>query len=100
MYSGRKGKTNTEWRYSIQIFHVDSPTFHLEDLTNKKERGKGVGKALYTAFIEYAEGHCASCRVGSLGLEYPCYDFDKGSGAKILEDYEPFKWIQQRCDTI
>ena len=32
------------------------PTLHLEDLiVTQKERGTGLGKALYTKFIAYAE---------------------------------------------
>ena len=37
------------------------PTFHLEDLiVTQKERGTGLGKALYTKFIAYAEAQGVS----------------------------------------
>ena len=65
------------------------PTFHLEDLiVTQKERGKGVGKALYTAFSEYAESQNVS-RFECVVLDWNTHaiNFYKGSGAKILEDW-------------
>lgn len=65
------------------------PTFHLEDLiVTQRERGIGVGKALYNAFIEYAVSE------GVRRVEWAVLDwntnaikFYENSGAHVLDDW-------------
>ena len=78
------------------------PTFHLEDLiVTQKERGIGVGKALYTAFIEYAVSE------GVRRVEWAVLDwntnaikFYENSGAHVLMIGAPYKWMKRPCVVI
>ena len=64
-------------------------SIHLEDLVvNEKMRGTGVGKALYTKVIEYAEAQKVK------RLEWVVLDWNEGaikfyekSGASLLKDW-------------
>lgn len=65
------------------------PTFHLEDLiVTQHQRGTGVGKALYTAFIKYAASQKV-IRIEWAVLDWNTHavDFYKQSGASVLEDW-------------
>jgi len=67
----------------------DGQTLHLEDLiVSKNHRGKGVGKLLYTAFINEA------LKAGLKRVEWNVLDWNEGAikfyestGAKILKDW-------------
>ena len=75
------------------------PTLHLEDLiVTRSERGTGVGKALYTAFIDYAHQRNLR-RIEWVVLDWntPAVDFYKKSGAEILEDW---RTVQMDQDAI
>ena len=65
------------------------PTLHLEDLiVTQSERGTGVGKALYTAFIDYAASQKVR-RIEWVVLDWntPAVNFYKKSGANVLNDW-------------
>ena len=65
------------------------PTFHLEDLiVTQKERGTGLGKALYTKFIAYAESQGVR-RIEWVVLDWNTHavNFYENSGADVLEDW-------------
>ena len=65
------------------------PTLHLEDLiVTFTERGTGVGKALYTAFIEYAASQKVK-RIEWVVLDWNTHavNFYKESGASVLTDW-------------
>ncbi len=65
------------------------PTLHLEDLiVTLSERGTGVGKALYTAFIDYAASKKVK-RIEWVVLDWNTHavDFYKESGAHVLTDW-------------
>jgi GNAT superfamily N-acetyltransferase len=64
-------------------------TLHLEDLiVTLKERGTGVGKALYTAFIDYAASQKVK-RIEWVVLDWNTHavNFYKESGASVLTDW-------------
>ncbi len=64
-------------------------TLHLEDLiVTQSERGTGVGKALYSAFIDYAASQKVR-RIEWVVLDWNTHaiDFYKESGASVLEDW-------------
>lgn len=65
------------------------PTLHLEDLiVTQSERGTGVGKALYTAFIDYAASQKVR-RIEWVVLDWNTHavNFYKESGANVLNDW-------------
>ncbi|MEL0275092.1 MAG: GNAT family N-acetyltransferase [Flavobacteriaceae bacterium] len=65
------------------------PTLHLEDLiVTHTERGTGVGKALYTAFIDYAFSQKVK-RIEWVVLDWNTHavNFYKESGASVLTDW-------------
>lgn len=65
------------------------PTLHLEDLiVTQKERGTGLGKALYTAFIDYAYQQKVR-RIEWVVLDWNIHavNFYKNSGANVLTDW-------------
>lgn len=66
------------------------PTLHLEDLiVTQSERGTGIGKALYTAFI--AEGKKQEVeRIEWVVLDWNSHavEFYKKSGANVLTDWQ------------
>ena len=65
------------------------PTLHLEDLiVTFTERGTGVGKALYTAFIDYAASQKVK-RIEWVVLDWNTHavNFYKESGANVLTDW-------------
>ena len=72
------------------------PTLHLEDLiVTKPERGTGVGKALYTAFI--AEGKKQGVeRIEWVVLDWNKHavEFYKKSGANVLIDWQTVQMDQ------
>ncbi len=72
------------------------PTLHLEDLiVTQAERGTGVGKALYTAFI--AEGKKQRVeRIEWVVLDWNSHavEFYKKSGAKVLTDWQTVQMDQ------
>ena len=91
-----------EWRYSILDIPHGRPYFSFRrPYRNTKRKRKGVGKALYTAFIEYAESQNVR-RVEWVVLDWNTHaiNFYKGVVQRFLKIGERFKWIQQRCDTI
>lgn len=66
------------------------PTLHLEDLiVTQSERGTGIGKALYTAFIDFADKQEVE-RIEWVVLDWNTHavDFYKASGASVLEDWQ------------
>ena len=72
------------------------PTFHLEDLiVTQKERGTGVGKALYTKFIAYAESQDVR-RIEWVVLDWNTHavNFYENSGAHVLEDWRTVQMDQ------
>ena len=65
------------------------PTLHLEDLiVTQAERGTGVGKALYTAFISEGKKQQVE-RIEWVVLDWNknAIDFYESSGAKLLKDW-------------
>ena len=65
------------------------PTLHLEDLiVTLSERGTGVGKALYTAFIDDAASQKVR-RIEWVVLDWNTHavNFYKESGASVLTDW-------------
>ena len=72
------------------------PTLHLEDLiVTQPERGMGVGKALYTAFI--AEGKKQGVeRIEWVVLDWNKHavEFYKKSGANVLTDWQTVQMYQ------
>ena len=65
------------------------PTLHLEDLiVTQSERGTGLGKALYTSFIDYAASQKVR-RIEWVVLDWNTHavDFYEKSGAKVLKDW-------------
>ena len=72
------------------------PTLHLEDLiVTQPERGTGVGKALYTAFI--AEGKKQGVeRIEWVVLDWNKHavEFYKKSGANVLTDWQTVQMDQ------
>ena len=65
------------------------PTLHLEDLiVTFTERGTGVGKALYTAFIDYAASQKVK-RIEWVVLDWNTHaiNFYKEGGASVLTDW-------------
>lgn len=63
------------------------PTLHLEDLiVTQSERGTGVGKALYTAFIDYAASQKVR-RIEWVVLDWntPAVNFYKKKWCKCLK---------------
>ncbi len=73
------------------------PTFHLEDLiVTKEERGKGVGKALYSTFIEHAHQQGVR-RIEWVVLDWNTHavDFYKNSGAEVLSDWRTVQMDKQ-----
>lgn len=72
------------------------PTLHLEDLiVTQKERGTGVGKALYTSFIEYAYQQKVR-RIEWVVLDWNSHavNFYKKSGANVLIDWRTVQMDQ------
>ena len=72
------------------------PTFHLEDLiVTQKERGTGLGKALYTKFIAYAEAQGVK-RIEWVVLDWNTHavNFYENSGADVLEDWRTVQMDQ------
>ncbi len=64
-------------------------SLHLEDLIVREEkRGLGIGKALYTKFLEYAQKQKMN-RVEWVVLDWNknAIDFYEKTGAKILKDW-------------
>ncbi len=64
-------------------------TLHLEDLIVKQnKRGLGIGKALYTKFLNYAYTQIVN-RVEWVVLDWnkPAIEFYKKSGATIFDDW-------------
>lgn len=71
-------------------------TLHLEDLiVAQAYRGTGIGKALYTAFIEYAYDKKV-LRVEWVVLDWNTHavDFYKASGASVLDDWRTVQMNQ------
>lgn len=74
-------------------------TLHLEDLiVSNAYRGKGVGAALYTAFLSEAKKQNVR-RVEWVVLDWntPAINFYESSGAKVLQDW---KTVQMDQETI
>ena len=74
-------------------------TLHLEDLiVSNAYRGKGVGTALYTAFLLEAKKQNVR-RVEWVVLDWntPAINFYESSGAKVLQDW---KTVQMDQETI
>ena len=74
-------------------------TLHLEDLiVSNAYRGKGVGTALYTAFLSEAKKQNVR-RVEWVVLDWntPAIKFYESSGAKVLQDW---KTVQMDQETI
>ena len=72
------------------------PTFHLEDLiVTQKERSTGLGKALYTKFIAYAEAQGVR-RIEWVVLDWNIHavNFYENSGANVLEDWRTVQMDQ------
>ena len=66
------------------------PTFHLEDLiVTQSLRGKGYGKELYSAFIQFAAQKKVK-RIEWVVLDWNTHaiDFYKKSGADVLDDWK------------
>ena len=78
------------------------PTFHLEDLiVTQKERGIGVGKALYTAFIEYAVSEGVGVLSGQYWIGIPTQlNFMKIVVLMYLMIGAPYKWMKRPCVVI
>lgn len=76
------------------------PTFHLEDLiVTEVHKGKGVGTALYQAFI--AEAYEAGVnRIEWVVLDWntPAVQFYKNSGAKVLEEWNTVQMDRDAMD--
>ena len=76
------------------------PTFHLEDLiVTEVHKGKGVGKALYQAFI--AEAYEVGVnRIEWVVLDWntPAVQFYKSSGAKVLEEWNTVQMDRDAMD--
>jgi GNAT superfamily N-acetyltransferase len=72
-------------------------TLHLEDLiVQQKHRGKGVGLALYKAFIQTAD-QLGVRRIEWVVLNWnkTAIDFYEKSGAKILADWQTVQMAQE-----
>jgi GNAT superfamily N-acetyltransferase len=76
------------------------PTFHLEDLiVTEVHKGKGVGTALYQAFI--AEAYEAGVnRIEWVVLDWnnPAVQFYKSSGAQVLEEWNTVQMDRDAMD--
>ena len=76
------------------------PTFHLEDLiVTEVHKGKGVGTALYQAFI--AEAYEVGVnRIEWVVLDWntPAVQFYKSSGAKVLEEWNTVQMDRDAMD--
>jgi GNAT superfamily N-acetyltransferase len=72
------------------------PTLHLEDLiVTQAERGTGVGKALYTAFISEGKKQQVE-RIEWVVLDWNSHavEFYKKSGANVLTDWQTVQMDQ------
>ena len=79
----------------IALFYMRYSTWkgkslHLEDLiVEEQNRGKGIGKALYSAVLKYAhEKKYKRVSWEVLDWNKPAIDFYKRSGAKILDGWK------------
>ena len=75
----------------------DGSTLHLEDLiVTQKYRGKGIGKQLYTAFVNEALV-LGSNRVewAVLNWNRPAIKFYESTGAIILKDWRTVQMTKQ-----
>ena len=76
------------------------PTFHLEDLiVTEVHKGKGVGTALYQAFI--AEAYEVGVnRIEWVVLDWntPAVQFYKSSGAQVLEEWNTVQMDRDAMD--
>ena len=73
------------------------PTFHLEDLiVTQSLRGKGFGKELYSAFINFAAQKQVR-RIEWVVLDWNTHaiDFYKNSGADVLDDWKTVQMDEQ-----
>lgn len=73
------------------------PTFHLEDLiVTQSLRGKGYGKELYSAFIQFAAQKKVK-RIEWVVLDWNTHaiDFYKKSGAAVLDDWKTVQMDEQ-----
>lgn len=71
-------------------------TLHLEDLiVAQAHRGTGIGKSLYTAFIDYAEAQGVR-RIEWVVLDWNTHavNFYENSGADVLEDWRTVQMDQ------
>jgi len=76
------------------------PTFHLEDLiVTEAHKGKGVGTALYQAFIAYAYNAEVN-RVEWVVLDWnnPAVQFYKNSGAQVSEEWNTVQMDRDAMD--
>jgi GNAT superfamily N-acetyltransferase len=76
------------------------PTFHLEDLiVTEAHKGKGVGTALYQAFIAYAYKAEVN-RVEWVVLDWnnPAVQFYKNSGAQVSEEWNTVQMDRDAMD--
>lgn len=75
-------------------------SLHLEDLVvSQKHRGKGIGSALYTEVMRYAQSKNVN-RVEWVVLDWntPAIEFYKKSGALLLTDWHLVQMDQKRLE--
>lgn len=77
-------------------------TFHLEDLiVMQNKRGLGIGKALYTKFLNYAYTQNVN-RVEWVVLDWnePAIEFYKKSGATIFDDWRTVQMNEEQLEAF
>jgi ribosomal protein S18 acetylase RimI-like enzyme len=66
-------------------FETASPRAHIDLIAvDESFRGKGIGKTLIRAALDYYRGRCPMISVGTQGTNYPAFQLYQGCGFKLV----------------